>query len=281
MVGILDVGGGMRGVYSAGIYDFFLDKDIRFEYCLGVSAGAGNIITYLAGQRDRNKRFYTDYIHRKEYMSLRNLLRRGMYLDLEYVYHTLSSSTGEDPFGYDAFTRSPAQFHVAATNAKTGRPHYFTNRDVKRDDLSILMASCALPVACKPYPVAGQYYFDGGLAEPVPYQKAFDDGCERLVVVLTRPRDEARAPQGSMGLIKAMLRKYPNIRATLEQRHIKYNRAVSELKQLEAEGRVLIVAPKDIAGMKTLTKDIDAIEKLYRYGYEDGPQIIDFLARGA
>jgi len=278
MIGIIDVGGGMRGVYSAGIYDFFLDNKIKFDYCLGVSAGAANLITYLAGQRDRNKRFYTDYIHRKEYMSIRNIFKYGMYLNLEYIYTTMTNSDGEDPLDYEAFTKTQAKYYAAATNAQTGEPYYFDRNDVAKDDYNILKASCALPLACKPYLVNGEHYFDGGIAEPIPYQKAFDDGCSRLVVVLTRPRDEVRTLQSNMPLLRLLLRKYPATVKAIEHRHIKYNKALEELKKLEVTGKVLISAPSDITGMKTLTKDLRAIEKLYNNGYEDGKKIADYLA---
>jgi predicted patatin/cPLA2 family phospholipase len=203
-----------------------------------------------------------------------------MYLDLDYIYSTLSNSDGEDPLDYEAFSKTEAKYYVAATNARTGRPHYFSNSDVVKDDYRILKASSALPLACRPVRVGGEYYFDGGVAEPVPYRKAFGDGCDRLVVVLTRPRDQVRAIQSNMAVLRMFLRKYPEIIKDIEKRHIKYNDAVADLKRMEADGKALIVAPKDIAGMKTLTKDRQAIEKLYGYGYEDGKKIAAYIGHG-
>ncbi|MDL2236549.1 patatin family protein [Christensenellaceae bacterium OttesenSCG-928-K19] len=277
MTGIIDVGGGMRGVYSAGIYDYLLDHKIEFDYGLGISAGAANMISYLAKQKGRNKRFYTDYILRKEYMGMGNFFKRKGYLDLNYIYGTLSNSNGEDPVDYPAFCQTKTKYLVAATDAQTGTPHYFSNRDVRQDQYDILKASSALPIACKPFPVDDRLYFDGGIAEPIPYQKAFADGCTRLVVILTRPRDSIRSMQSNFGLIKLLLRKYPNTIRAISERHLKYNNAVAALKKLETEGKVLIAAPKDISGMKTLTKDLQAIEKLYTDGYNDGKKIAAFV----
>ena len=279
MTGIIDCGGGTRGVYSAGIYDYLLENNIDFDYCLGISAGAANLISYLAKQNGRNKHFYTDYLQRKEYMSIGNIFKRGEYLNLDYIYSTLSNSDGEDPVDYEAFQQTKAKYFVAATNAKTGLPHYFSNEDVKKDDYSILKASCALPFVCAAQPVQGEHYYDGGLAEPIPYRKAFNDGCTRLVVILTRPREYVRTMQPHMALLTLALRKYPQVLKAIKERHLKYNAAVEDLKKLEADGTVLIAAPREISGMKTLTKDLQPIEKLYGFGYEDGQAIAEFSQR--
>jgi len=279
MVGIVDVGGGMRGVYSAGIYDFLLDRQISFEYCLGISAGSANLITYLAKQKGRTLRFYTQYSFRREYMSISNFVRSGSYLDLDYIYSTLSNSDGEDPVDYAAFKESTAKFIVGATDALTGKPHYFTAADIQESNYDVIKASCAIPIACMPYKVNERYYFDGGVSEPIPYQKAFDDGCERLVVILTRPRDFYRPPQSHAFLSRRSLKRYPETFQALNERHIKYNKAVDALKEYEKEGKAVIIAPTDIAGMKTLTKDRNVIERLYQYGYDDGRKIADFLAK--
>lgn len=281
MNGIIDVGGGLRGIYSAGIYDYLLDHGVRFDYCLGVSAGSANLVTYLAGQKGRCRRFYTRYALRREYMSLHNFVTKGSYLDLDYIYSTLSNTGGEDPIDYDAFAASPARMVVAATDARTGQPRYFTREDITRDHYEVIKASCALPIACRPYPVEGKPYFDGGVADPVPYRKALADGCTRLVVVLTRPRDFRRPPQKHMALARAMLRRYPAALEQLAKRHIRYNQAVDEIEALEAGGNVLLLAPRDIDGMSTLSRNEMAMERLYGYGYQDGARAAAFLAGAA
>lgn len=277
MNGIIDVGGGMRGIYTAGIYDYLLDHNITFDYCIGVSAGSANLMSYLAGQRGRNRRFYLNYAGRRAYMSFSNMLCKGSYLDLDYIYSTLSNSDGEDPVDFEAFQASPAQYVVVATDANTGKPHYFTRNDLRKDGYEIVKASCALPIACRPYMVNGVPYFDGGVADPVPYQKALADGCDKLVVLLTRPRDFVRGPQKPMRMAEHALRHYPAAMESLRRRHIVYNEAVAEVKRLEGEGKALLLAPSDIDGMSTLTRNEMAMERLYGYGYQDGARIADFL----
>ena len=276
-IGMLDAGGGMRGVYTAGIYDYLIDRDIKPEYCLGISAGAANMITYIAGQRDRDRRFYTDYILRKEYMSFSNFMKTGEYLSLDYIYSVLSNEDGEDPLDFDAFISSPAVFKVAATDAETGEQVFFKNSDFVRNDLRILKASSALPIACRPVEINGRLYFDGGLAEPVPYWKMFEDGCSRAVIIITRPADEIRAPQKNMWIFSMWLHKYPAITEALKIRHEKYNKAISEIKELEKEGRAILIAPDDICGMGSLTKDMDTINALYKKGYADAAKIEKFI----
>lgn len=278
MNGIIDVGGGMRGAYTAGLYDYLLDRGIYPDYCLGVSAGAANLASYLAGQRGRNHRFYMQYAARKEYMSLSNLVKTGSYVDLDYVYDTLSSSQGEDPLDYDAFAANPIPFVVVATDAITGTPRYFTRADLPRDRYDPIKASCCLPMACRPYPVNGRPYFDGGVSDPVPFRRAMEDGCDRVLVLLTRPRDFRRPPLKYTRAMAAAMRAYPRAWDALQRRHEVYNRQVAEVKELEREGRALLLAPADIEGMSTLRHNELAMERLYGYGYQDGKKAAAFLA---
>ena len=183
-LGIIDVGGGLRGIYAAGILDYCMDQNIRFDLGIGVSAGSANLASYAAGQRGRNYRFYTEYAFRKQYMSVRNLILKGSYVDMEYVYGTLSRADGEDPVDYGAFRDNPMEFIVVATQAKTGTATYFDKSDISLDEYSVMMASSAIPFFCKPYEVHGIPYYDGALGDPVPVEKAFQLGCDRVIVML-------------------------------------------------------------------------------------------------
>lgn len=126
--GIIDVGGGLRGIYGAGVLDRCMEEGVQFDCCIGVSAGSANMSSYLAGQHGRNKPFYDEYSFRKEYMSVKNLVEKRSYLDLGYVYGTLSNRGGENPLNYPAMMANSAQMIVVAANARTGQPKYFTKR---------------------------------------------------------------------------------------------------------------------------------------------------------
>lgn len=268
MTGILDVGGGMRGIFGAGVTDCLLDEKVYLPYCIGVSAGSANLISYIAKQRGRNYRFYTRYAMRPEYMSLQNFLKKRSYFDLDYVYGTLSVTGGEDPVDYDAFFNAGQTLITVATRADNGKPQYFTNADFHIDDLSPLKGSCAIPGVCKPYKVGDSLYFDGGVADPVPVEKALADGCDRLLVVLTKPLDFVKKPEHFRAAYTRALRAYPNIVKELKMRADVYNRGVEKARALASEGRAVILAPAGGYYVTAFTKNEKKLERLYREGYE-------------
>jgi len=270
----------MRGSFTAGVYDYLCDQGVQpFDYCLGVSAGSANLVSFLAGQRGRNLRFYTVYSFRKEYMSFGNLRRLGSYLDLDYIYTTLSGPGGEDPVDLEAFRSSAARYEAVVTDAETGRAVYYDKAELLEGDFAVIKASCCVPGACRPYPVKGRPGFDGGVADPVPYKRALEQGCDRLVLLLTRPADYLRPPLEHKGAMKTVLHRWPRTFEALTLRYARYNQAVAAVKAMEAEGRAIVVAPTDISGMSTLTKDKAAIERLYRMGYEMGERVLDFAKK--
>ena len=135
MIGIIDVGGGMKGIYSSGLYDYLMDKGIYFDYNLGVSSGTANLITYIARQRGRTYRFYHDYSFHRKYFSVTNLItNRGSLLGLDYIYSEICNSDGIDPLDYEAIEKADCIYKAAATVAKTGKVHYFDKSDFKKDD---------------------------------------------------------------------------------------------------------------------------------------------------
>lgn len=275
--GVIDVGGGLRGAYGAGVFDWCMDNDVRFDFCAGVSAGSANLASYLAGQRGRNYVFYTEYNLRRETLSMRNLLKTGNYLDLEYVYGTLSNRDGEFPLDFDAVMNNPAVFRIVATNARTGRPQYFDKSDMRQDDYGAIKASSCVPAVNRPYNVAGAKYYDGGISDPVPLKYCFDAGCDKVVVVLTRPKDYKRSDTKDAAISAALAGSYPKTARAMRRRAKVYNKELALARHYEKEGKVLIIAPDDIAGMKTLTKDKGAIDTLYHKGYRDAEKIRDFM----
>lgn len=169
-VGVIDVGGGLRSAYSTGVLDYCLDNGIHFDYGLGVSAGAANITSYLAGQRGRALRFYTKYCSRPEYMGLGNFLRTGSYLGFDYIYGTLMNEGGEDPLDYDALKAGGVPYRITVTDALSGMPKYLGPESMSRNHYDALKATACLPVLDKPYPLDGRPYFDGTISDPIPFR---------------------------------------------------------------------------------------------------------------
>lgn len=275
--GVVDVGGGLRGVYAAGVLDGCLELGVRFDLCIGVSAGSANVSSYLAGQKKRNYVFYTDYPFRKEYMGLGNFLSKRSYIDLDYVYDTLSAADGENPLDYPALMRNPSELLVVASNAVTGEAVYFDKSAIRQDDYSIFKASCAIPGVCRPYEVRGVPYFDGALGDPVPVEKAFQCGCDRVVVLLTKPKDEIRSGKKDAMMARLLRRRYPLAAEQLRLRASRYNESVARAKAYEAQGRALIVAPDGTCGVDTLTRDQAALRRFYEKGCQDARRIPAFL----
>ena len=277
MIGVVDVGGGERGVYGAAVLDWCMENGVQFDTCVGVSAGAANLCSYTAGQIGRNFAFYTTYSFRPEYMGLGLYARTREYTDLDYIYGGLSNSDGDYPLDYEAMVNSGKKFIIVATDAHSGLPVYFTMDDMSQDDYAPVKASSALPLVNKPYPVNGRLCYDGGLSDPIPVRRALEAGCEKVVLILTRPRDQYRDPIDDLRFVRMLAPKRPRIAEALANRAGLYNLQLDLAKKYEREGKVLIVAPDDISGMKTLTKDLNAIESLYAKGYADAFAIADYL----
>lgn len=275
---VVDVGGGLRGVYASGVLDRCLEEGIRFNAGVGVSAGSANIVSYMAGQKGRNYQFYTEYTARKEYMSLRNFLFRKSYIDMDYVYGVLSNDDGENPLDYTALAANPAPFIAVATNAETGVIKYFDKSDMSRNHYDILKASCSIPFVCHPYSIGGVPYYDGALSDPVPIEKAFSLGCEKVVLILTKPRDFLRTPDKDRKLAAGIRKRYPLAAAQLERRAARYNDGIALARQYEKQGKLLIVAPDDTCGMDTLTRNPEAMKRFYEKGFRDGGKIVSFWA---
>ncbi len=269
--GVIDVGGGLRGIYATGVLDRCLEHGIHFDCCIGVSAGSANVISYMAGQHRRNYRFYTEYAFRKEYMGAGNYLHGGGYINMDYIYGTLSNADGEYPLNYESFLENPAQFFAVAAEAISGRVKYFDKNDVAQDDYRVLCASCCIPGVNPPYEIDGVAYFDGALADPVPVQKALDEGCDRVVLLLTKPLEMVRDPKKDVILARTIRRRYPMAAYQLSKRAERYNAGVELAKKLQEEGKALILAPDDITGVDTLTKNKEALCRL------DGEKISEWF----
>ncbi len=274
---VIDTGGGLRGIYGAGVFDYCIENSVSFSHCIGISAGSANAASFLAGQKGRNYRFYTDYSMRREYMSVGNLVKNHSYLNLDYIYGELSNTGGEDPLDFDAIMNNPSEYTVVATDAQTGAPKYFTKDDLSRDDYAILKASCCIPGVCRAYEIDDRFYYDGGVSDPVPIEYAFSQGADKVVLILTKPVETEDSFEMEKMCASLLHRRFPNTSSALLKREEKYRNGIALAKKLEAEQKLLIVAPGDIGKLKTLTKDKAMLTELYMQGKKDAEAIADFI----
>ena len=259
----------MKCAYNAGILDAFLDEGITFEYCIGVSGGSGNLASYLAGQRGRNLRFFTEHIHSPNYFGLRSLLKTGDLFGLKYIYGELTGREGEDPLDFPALMKNPSEYEIVVTNALTGLPEYYGREMMKQDDYRLIMASSAIPVACHPVKLNGVPYFDGGLTDAIPVRRALEQGCDKLVVILSKNRDYVRKPQGMRRLYRRACRSYPNIVDAIDRRHVVYNDNLKDVFSLEREGTAFVFAASEPIHVGTYSMKEDAERNLYDLGLRD------------
>lgn len=279
MLGIIDIGGGLRGIYTSGIYDYLMDNGIDIEYCLGVSSGSSNLITYVAGQRGRTKRFYQDYSFEKKYMGVGCYLRKGMLINLDYIYSEITNSTGKDPLDFEAIMKSPKKFTAVTTVSKTAEPRYYGKEAMSQDNYTLLKACCAMPAACiKPVKFDNEKFFDGGLSDPIPYKKAFADGCDKLIICITLPIDYRKTPMPEK-LAKVLLSPYPAVRDKIIDMHNVYNNGIEAIMELERQGKAIVIYPRECFGVNTIKNDKEGMEKLYQLGYEDGKKIEEFVKK--
>ena len=283
-IGLVVEGGGMKCAYNAGILDVFLDHQITFDYCIGVSGGAGNVASFVAGQRGRNIRFFTEHIHSPQYFGVKSLLKTGNLFGLQYIYGDLTNSTGKDPLDFPAIMRNPAEYEVAATNVVTGEAEYFGKEDMKQDDYRPIMASSAIPAACRPVVINGVPYYDGGISDAIPVRRALEKGCDRIVVILSKQRDYVRKPQGMRFLYSTLCRKYPKIIEDIDRRHITYRENLQEVFDLEKKGKAFVFAPSEHVKVGTYSMDEKTERILYDLGVKDfaerQEELKDFLKNG-
>lgn len=276
-IGIVDVGGGYRGVYAAGIMDRCMQMGLWFDLGIGVSAGSANIASYCARQPQRDLKFYTEYGLRREYAGIGNYLRKRSYIDLQYIYGTLTNSDGEYPIDYDTMMANPMETLTVVTNAHTGEARYVSKRELIRDQYTPFMASSAIPGVCRPIWYEGVPWYDGALSDPVPVQKAFDLGCDKVVLVLTLPENTVRTSEKDERLAKHIKKEFPSAAEALAGRAKKYNEGVALARRYAAEGKLLILAPDDTCGVHTLCRDAKAMKMLYAKGFADADRIASFL----
>lgn len=270
--GLVLEGGGMRGVYTVGVLDELFDSKIRFDYVIGVSAGAGNAVSYISGQRGRGFRVNTVYVHDKRYIGLDPILHQKSVFGLDFIYDTIPQEL--EPFDYDAFHADSSEFITVATDAETGEAVYFSKEHIVGKDFTVLKASAALPMFSQPVRYKDKLYFDGGVADSVPVARALADGCDRLVIVLTRQHGFVKAPERLRSVYTRSLKEYPNVAAALGRRHIGYNAALEQCYALEKEGKAVVIAPEYPLSVDKFSTDNEKLEHCYMEGVRDCRRVL-------
>ncbi|MDO4343201.1 MAG: patatin family protein [Eubacteriales bacterium] len=276
--GLVLEGGAMRGIYTAGVLDVFMEHNIITDGVIGVSAGAIHGCSYVSGQHYRSIRYYLRYHKSWKFMSFRSLLLTGNLVNAKFCYDELPNRL--DPFDHQAFITSPAEFYVTCTNLKTGRAEYIRCTDLRRQ-MDYMRASASMPFVSRTVWIDGTPYLDGGVADSIPLEAFRSMGFERNIVVLTQV-DGYQKKSSRLTSSKHAYRKYPNFRKAIQERPRKYNQELAHIQQAEARGEVLVIRPSREMHIHRTEKDRKKILAMYRLGRHDAkkklPEIQRFLA---
>lgn len=272
--GLVLEGGALRAIYSSGVCDALLEGGVMTDYFIGVSAGVAYGVSYLSRQPRRNLEVVTRFAPDKRYMGWGNLLDKNnrSYFGLDFSYQRIPKELV--PFDYEALESYPGQAEAVVTNLNTGRADYLP---VPRDDdpEKVIQATCAMPLLFPIYHIGGQPYLDGGVSDGIPWQRALDQGCDRVLVVLTRPREYRRKRDTTFRLIRKVYADYPNFVEMMATRHQKYNESREALFEAERQGKVKVIAPRSTLGVKRTERNTEKLRLLWGAGYQDGCERLD------
>lgn len=263
MPGVLFEGGSFRPVFSCGVMDALLERNIMFPYCIGVSAGAADAASYISRQKGRNIRVFEKYRNDKRYIGKRNILKDRSVFGVQFVFRDIPNKI--EPFDFKTFQQYDGRFLITATDALTGKARYLTQKDVDRR-YEAFHATCALPGIIPPAVIDGREYFDGGLSNPIPIDKLVLDGNNKALIVLTRPEGFQKECRRSDRLIaRAVHHKYPVIARQLCTRYKKYNHSVLRCEKMEKDGSAVIIRPS--GPIHSYEKDVAKLRQTYEQGY--------------
>ena len=260
-------GGGTRGFFSAGVLDAFMDAGIMFPYIIGVSAGAANALSYISGQRGRNRVIVETHVGNHKYISRRNLLRHRSLFGFDYIFKTVP----EKHLFWDRemFDNTDIRFLTGVTDCATGEPLWFEKNELV-DGFHITRASCSVPIITKIVKHNGLTLLDGGTSSPIPIEKSVADGNIFHVIILTRNQGYIKEAFKHKGILKLLYGKYPKLIETMMNRHEVYNRQLALCEQLEQDGKALIIRPQIPLSASRVTTDTEKLLALYDEGQAEG-----------
>ncbi|MCX9594054.1 patatin-like phospholipase family protein [Vibrio cholerae] len=262
-------GGAMRGIFAAGVLDAFIaHHNYDFDFCVGVSAGSTNLIGYLNKQFGRSEKIIKQYATSDKFINFRRFLKGGHLCDVEWLWR---ESYRREPLNHQLF----CPLWVVTTNVITGQPHY---HQMHGSDLchSAIVASCAIPVVYRDYPLINDIPMtDGGIADSIPLEFAYQHGARDITVILSRPDGYRKRPIFFTGWLKKLTKEYPNLYKAIRKRHEKYNQTLSFMSSPPKDCKIRIISPPPFFPVKRFTYSKDKLELGYQQGLEAGIRFLD------
>ncbi len=266
-LGLVFEGGASRTLFSCGVMDALLEENVKADYIIGVSAGIAYGVSYASGQIGRNLKVATEYMSDKRYMGLRHMFnpKNRSYYNLEFVFREIPQKLIY--FDYDAFANFEGEIIAVVTNLKTGNAEYM-NVPRNKESFKLLQASCALPVLFAPEEIDGNLYMDGGIGDSIPFKRALDDGCDKIITVLTREKDYVKHNELTTKIAKKYYRKYPEFLKALTERPEKYNKCREELFEYAEKNNSVIIMPNTTKNFRRTEKTPERLTDIYNEGYK-------------
>ncbi len=274
--GLVLEGGGLKGVYTAGVLDLFLDKGIEFSSCYGVSAGACCLCSFLSKQKGRAYHVNVDYLDDKNYCSLYSLLKTGDLFGAEMCYHRIPDELY--PYDYETYDQYQGVFYSVVTNIESGYAEYIPIKDMKKD-IDAVRASASLPLVSRNVNYHGKLYLDGGISDAIPLRKSMKDGNHKNVVVMTKEIGYRRKPSSMTSLIKLRYKKYPKVYELMKNRHIAYNETLDFIEEQVKAGNTFLIQPEKKSDVGRIEKDRVKLKALYEEGYQEAADCYEDLLK--
>lgn len=267
--GLILEGGGMRGLYTAGVLEYFAQHDIHFPYIIGVSAGACMAASFLSEQEGRNRTVSIDYVNDKRYLSFSNFIRKGELFGMDFIFDEIPNTLV--PLDVNKIISGKEEFVIVTTNCETGEPMYFYKEDYDEKTLGkLLRASSSIPFFADAVEHEGRYMLDGGIVDPLPIIKAESDGYAKNVVVLTKPKGYYKKQSRMSTMIN--YKKYPKVDERMKVRYKHYNERLDYIFEQEKTGNIIVIAPSEDSGVGRTTRNKEKLENLYELGYKDAAE---------
>lgn len=283
-VGLVLEGGGFRGLYSAGVLDYFLDQDWHFPYIIGVSMGTVNGINYISKQKGRSIDVPSEFLYDSRYFSYKGLFTKGNLFGMDFIFDDIPRK--HNVFDYKTYYESDQEFVITAMDVQFGGSKYFRKDELNEDEmLKALRASCSLPFISTMVTCKGKKYLDGGLSDSIPIKKAFEDGVDKVIALVTREkgyRKEVKEPNVfKLGSGNLMYRRYPKVIEAISNRNDTYNQELEYMEEMIEAGKVLTVYPKEAIDMGRTERNKEKLQKCYRDGYKRAKELHEEIAEFA
>ena len=274
--GLVLEGGGMRGVFTCGVLDYLMDHKISFPYTVGVSAGACNGLSYMSHQRGRGKYSNIDLLAKYKYIGIRPLLKNRGLIDQQLLFHRFPDRIL--PYNYKAYAENPNRFEMVTTDCRTGKACYWEEKYDEKRIIDIVKASSSLPYACPVIYVDGRPMLDGGIVDSIPLLRAYEQGYDKCVVVLTRNRGYRKSEKKAF-VPNFIYKQYPRLRVALRNRNKLYNAQLELVERLESGRKIIVIRPEKPIVVDRMETSTQKLTDLYLEGYACAQKVMEGLEK--